>query len=391
MKISASLRSIGIVLHKELLDGFRDRRSLLAALMYSLFGPLILVLVLSVVAKRADETTPLPLAVAGGERAPHLLAALATSNIRAQPAPADVEGAVRRGELDVALVVHATYTQDFAAMRPARIELVYESSRGGVSPALARVERALERYGDEVARLRWLARGLSPELATPLRLERQDLAGVSPRALQALMILSMFLLLAAFYGAMNLAIDSTAGERERHTLEALLVQPIARWVIVAGKWLASSVLAITSLALTLLVCSRVLASERFERLDLGLALEGAQAVRLLVLLLPLGLLAPALQMLAAVFARSYKEAQTYVTLLTLAPMVPGMLLSTGASEVAAWMRRTPLLGQQVLISDVLRGEAASAGALSLLTVGAALAAVSMTAWLLGRERVVLGR
>lgn len=386
-------RSTFVVFAKELTDGLRDRRSLVAAFLYALFGPLVLGFALLSVARQADDRGAFPLAVAGLEEAPSLAAFLARQGASLTPAAADSESAVRAGQQELVLRLGEGYAADFRAGESARVELIYDSSRRSSAARLRRVQQELRAYEREVAEQRLLARGVSPETASPLRPREIDLATPAARAAVAISMLPMFLLMAAFVVSMNLAIDATAGERERGSLEALLVHPVSRSALTAGKWLAAAVLAALGVALTLAASRLVLASERLQALDLPLALSRGELLSLLGLLLPLALLAPALQMLVALFCRSFKEAQTYLSLLLFVPVLPGFFLSFGSREPAAWMEWLPLAGHQVLASRVLRGEALGleAGGLGLATVTLAVACVAATGWLLGRERIVLGR
>lgn len=386
-------RSTFVVFAKELTDGLRDRRSLVAAFLYALFGPLVLGFALLAVARQADERGPFPLAVAGLEEAPSLAAFLTHQGATLSPAPADAESAVRRGELELVLRLGEGYAADFRAGKGARVELIYDSSRRSSAARLRRLQPALRAYEREVVDLRLLARGVNPEAAAPLRPREIDLATPAARAAVAIGILPMFLLMAAFVVSMNLAIDATAGERERGSLEALLVHPVPRSALAVGKWLAAAVLAALGVALTLAASRLVLASEKLQALDLPLALARGELLSLLGLLLPLALLAPALQMLVALFCRSFKEAQTYLSLLLFVPVLPGFFLSFGSREPAGWMDWLPLAGHQILASRVLRGEplGPEAAGLAIATVALGGACVAATGWLLGRERIVLGR
>lgn len=382
------------VFAKEALDAARDRRSVASALIYSLFGPLVIALVLSTIARLNDDDKPLRLPVTGAEHAPSLIHYLEQNKVEIVRAPADVQGAVRAGDLDVALVIPPKFAVDFRVSRPAEIELVHDRSRNDSEKPVRRVERLLEAYGGQTAALRLAARGISPQVARPVRLREVDLSTAASRAALALGSLPVFLLMAAFVGGMNVAIDTTAGERERGSLEPLLVQAVPRLDLVTGKWLAAAAFNLLAVVLTLLFTFLVLRWDRLEQLDVPVALGAGDALRLLGLLLPLVLLIPALQMLIALFARSFKEAQTQMSLLLFVPMIPGLMLSLQTLEIEPWMRTVPILAEQVLIGDVLRGQAVAPGvqALAAVTTLAATAlCIAVTTRLLRHERIVLGR
>jgi len=382
------------VFAKEALDAARDRRSLTSALSYAFFGPLVLAMALTLIAKGSDDGKPLELAVSGAANAPSLIRYLEQNNVEVLAPPDDVQAAVRSGDLKLALVIPPGYGKDFRASRPARIELVHDASRIGTKTPVRRVEQLLDRYGAQVAGLRLSARGVSPQVARPVELDSIDLSTAASRAALALATLPIFLLMSAFIGGMNVAIDTTAGERERGSLEALLVHAVPRRDLVAGKWMAAVVFNLLSVTLTLLLSFLVLRLDRLQKMDVPVALSVDGALRFLLLLLPLVLLAPALQMLIALFARSFKEAQTQLSLLMLLPMLPGLLLSFQSFEPKPWMRIVPILAEQILMRDLLYGKAIVPSA-QMLTGGATLAltviCLGVTARLLHHERIVLGR
>ena len=382
------------VFAKEALDAVRDRRSVASALIYSLFGPLVIALVLSTIAKSNDEDKPLRLPVTGAEHAPSLIRYLEQNRVEVVRAPADLRNAVRAGDVDVALVIPPQFAKDFRVSKPAEIEVVHDQSRNGSKTPVRRVERLLESYGGQAAALRLSARGISPQVAQPVRLREVDLSTAASRAALALGSFPIFLLMAAFVGGMNVAIDTTAGERERGSLEPLLVQAVPRIDLVTGKWLAAAAFNLLAVVLTLLFSFLMLRWDRLERLDVPVALSAGDTLRLLSVLLPLVLLVPALQMLIALFARSFKEAQTQMSLLLFLPMILGLLLSLQTLEIEPWMRTVPLLAEQVMIGDLLRGQPVSAGVQALaavLTLAATALCIGVTTRLLRHARIVLGR
>lgn len=382
------------VFAKETLDAVRDRRSLTSALSYALFGPLVLAMTLATIAKARGDDGPLKVAVAGAEHAPSLIRYLEQNDIEVMAPPADVQAAVRDGDLKLALIIPESYAKDFRTSKPARIQLVHDASRTNARAPARRVERLLERYSSQIATLRLSARGISPQVAQAVRVADIDLSTAASRASFALGTFPIFLLMGAFIGGMSVAIDTTAGERERGSLETLLVHAVPRMDLAVGKWMAATVFNLLTVVLTLTLSFLVLRWDRLEKMDIPVALSVEDTLRFLVLLLPLALLAPALQMLIALFARSFKEAQMQLSLLTLLPMIPGMMLSLQALEPKPWMRVVPILAEQVLIGDLLRGEAIPAG-VQALSAGATLAVAAIcllvTARLFSHERIVLGR
>ncbi len=387
-------RETWIVWKTEAKDTLRDRRALAAALIYALFGPLAMGLALAAMARTAPPLGPSELVVAGAERAPDLEAFLAREQVQAVAAtvaPADARARVREGSLDVMLAIDPAYEEDLRRFRPGKIELIWNDARGRSRRAAERAHALLERYARTERDRRLLARGVAPSSVAPVAILERDFATPEARAGGVLAMLPIFLLLAPFVGATSAAIDATAGERERGSLEALLLLPVRRGALAAGKLLAAALPALAALALTLAGARLVLGSDIVQALDLRTGLDGRRLAALLALLLPLALLAPAAQMLAALFARSFKEAQGYLSQLLLVPMVPGFLLAFGSVEVRPWMRATPLLGHQVLAGEILSGTPpglAESAALAVATIAVATLCMLATARTFDRERLL---
>ncbi len=385
------LTTVLTVFRKELLDSSRDRRSISAALLYSLIGPLVMGLALGSLAADRSDRAAFEVAVGGAEHAPSLVRYLRQMNVEIVALPAVADRAVAAGELELALVVPADHASDFAAARPAAVRILFDESRSASRRAAERLGGILTGYGRQIADLRLAARAVSPRLVQPLRVQPIDVSTPVSRAAVALAMLPIFWMVAAFVGGMNVAIDLTAGERERRSMESLLLHPVSRTALATGKWLAATVVNLAAVALTVGVSWWVLRSDLLDELGVDLAFGAGRSLGLAVLLLPVTLLAPALQLLIGLFCRSYKEAQTYLSLLLFVPMLPGFFFAFGTVRESAWMEVVPLLGQQLLLSKVLRGESIAAAALTVLAAATLLAAVVclVTAGrLLDHERMV---
>jgi len=391
------LERVLVVLRKELADNFRDRKSLVNSLLSALLGPLMLLLLLyvlgSVSSSRAER--PLELPVAGGELAPGLIAFLEQRNVEVLPAPADPEAAVRAGDTEAVLVVGASYPERMAAGLPAPVQLVADTSRQSAAPAVERATRLLEAYAGQLGALRLQARGVSPSVVTALAVEVVDTATAQSRAAGLLNILPYFLIFAVFVGGMGLTIDMTAGERERGSLEPLLLNPLGRGELVLGKLAASLVPTLLSVLIALAGFAAVINVAPLDRqLGVSLSLDPLAFLGIFLITLPMALLAGALQMIIATSARSVKEAQSYLGFLPLIPALPGLFLAFIPIRPALWMMLVPTFGQQLLINQLMRGEPVSplfvaVSAAITLAAGALLALAAVR--LFGRERVLFGR
>jgi sodium transport system permease protein len=316
---------------------------------------------------------------------------LGSHNVRVVAPPADADAAVREQQHDVVLRVDASFPQDWRAGRPARIELIFDSSRPLASGAtVARMQGLLAGYGETVGTLRLIARGVHPAVANPLQVGARDVATPESRFDLSQQLLPYLLLLLAFVGGMQLAIDATAGERERQSLEPLLATPASRESIITAKILATAVFTLISLGATLLAYYTVFALLPLEGLATSLALSPGRLLALFVIILPVVLLGATVLTALAAFARSYREAQGYLPLLIFLPMVPTLLLMVAPVRTQSWMLAIPFLGANQLILRVLRGEAITAVEWSLsLGCGFLLAAVAwwVAARLYHRERL----
>lgn len=388
-------RTFVTVFLKEVRENLRDRRTLTSAFLTGpLLGPLLLVLLLNVTLSRELEKAdkPLPVPVIGAEYAPNLLDALRAGGIVPGASIADPEQAVRNQDADVVLRIGADYGKAWRQGQPVQVELIYDSSRRDANTAVERVTRLVESYARQQGAMRLVARGLSPSTAWPLQVARRDQATPQSRAVLMFAMLPYFFVITIFMGGMYLAIDLTAGERERQSLEPLFANPVPRWKILAGKLAAISVFSTASLLISLLafaVVGRFIPTEKLGmELDLGLHF----ASHVLLLMLPLVLLLSALQSMVAAFARSYREAQTYLSLLMLVPIIPSLVLAILPIKAQAWMYAVPLLGQNLGIMQLLRGDGITPQQLGLCLAGsllAALVAVLATIQLYRSERLAI--
>jgi sodium transport system permease protein len=389
------LRQAVVVFRKEIKDAFRDRRSLYSILAGAVFGPLVTGFMLSSVADRQRQIEDVTIPVVGMEHAPALIDWLRQqAGVEVVAGPADPEAAVRERDEDVVVVITPEFGQKFRSSSPARVKLVADGSRNASRPKVTRVRSLLQRYGTEIGMLRLVGRGVSPAIATPIQLEDVEVSSAQQRAATILSFIPLFIVIAAFTGGMQIATDSTAGERERGSLEPLLVNPAPRTAFAVGKWLAASFAAMLSVLITTALVLVMLRAIPLQELGIRFRVGPAQIAGLLAALLPMCLMSTSLQTYLATFARSFKEAQSYMGLLIMVPMIPGMLTTVYPITSAAWMYPIPILGQHVLATDVLGGKPtplwafAVAGGATLLI---AIALARLTTGLLQREKIIFSR
>ena len=392
---SDPIRSVLVVFLKEVRENLRDRRTVLNTLLTGpLLAPVIFALIINgVVARELDKAErPLPVPVIGAEHAPNLVAALKQQSIEVKPAPADPERAVREMDADLVLRIPADFADSWRKGEPAQVELIYDASQRDAQGSVNRLRGALESYSQRNGALRLLARGLAPAMARPVVVADRDQSTAQTRSGTLFAMLPYFFILGAFIGGMALAIDTTAGERERQSLEPLLVNPVSRSTILSGKLAATSAFALTSVLLGIVAFSLVGRVLPTEKLGMSLEIGPHFALMTMLVMLPLVFLISTLQTLAAAFAKSFREAQTYLSLLMFVPAVPTMLLSLFPVKTQTWMYAVPLMGQQITITRLMRGEAVSAAQLGLCfacTTAAALLVYAITAVIYRGERLAI--
>ena len=374
-------RAVLTVFLKEVRENLRDRRTLTSAFLTGpLLTPLMFVLLINFTINRQLDKAeqPLKVPVIGAEYAPNLVNALKAGGVVPLPAVADPEAEVRNQDIDLALRIRADYPKAWRAGEPVQVELIYDSSQRDASTPVERVTRLIESYGRTQGAMRLVARGLSPTTAMPVRVAKRDQATAQSRAVLLFNMLPYLFVLTIFIGGMYLAIDLTAGERERQSLEPLFANPVPRWKIFLGKLAAICAFSASSLVICLVAFGVIGRFLPAEKLGMALDLGPAFAVHVLLLQLPLIVLLAALQSMVAAFAKSYREAQTYLSLLMLVPILPSVVLMVLPLKPQGWMYAVPLLGQHMGILDLVRGTGVSVTHLLLCLGGSTLAALAAT-------------
>jgi sodium transport system permease protein len=371
------MRALFTVFRKEFVENLRDRRTLLSALLFGpLFGPLLFG---AMVTRMLDQSSfesdqPLQLTMAGSARAPGLTQFLKSQGVRLQFTDLTEQQArdsVRSGKSAVVLIVPDDYARRFEAALPAPLLLVADSSDSQNRKHADRARALLAAYGSGIAQLRLQIRGVDPWLALPVAVNDVDVATPTGRAVAVLGFMTYFVLFAVLMGGLYLAIDSSAGERERGSLEALLSLPVPRAALVTGKLLATCAYMAFSLGVTLTAFVVVFRWVPLERLGMSANLGPATAFALFAICLPFVPLGAALMTFVASFTRSYREAQTYLTIVLLVPTLPIAFATIYSLKTKSSLMFVPSLSQHLLMTSVLRAEPTRFGDI-LVSAGASL-------------------
>jgi sodium transport system permease protein len=350
------------VFAKEFLENLRDRRTLLSALLFGpLFGPLLFGLMVSQMLKQSvvESDVPLKVTISGGHYAPGLIRYLEGRGVKLtykELSENEARAAVRSGGSQVVLLVPPEYPKLFVDARPAPILLFADSADSQTRKIADRAKGMLGAYGSTIAQLRLEMRGVSPLLSIPVAVNEVDIATPAGRAVVVLGFMTYFVLFALLMGGLYLAIDSTAGERERGSLEALLSLPVARSALVGGKILATCAYMCISLALSLTAFVCVFRFVPLERIGMSANLGLGTALIFFGICLPFVPLGATLMTLVASFTRTYREAQTYLTSVLLVPTLPIAFASIYSLKTKSSLMIIPSLSQHLLMTSVLKDE-----------------------------------
>jgi sodium transport system permease protein len=349
-----------IVLRKECLDNLRDRRTMISSFSIAALGPLLFVVLMSFVLNNAlgESEEPLALTVTGSEHAPALMDYLRRQNTDlTETTIEDAEQAVRDGDESMVLRIPADYAERFSAGQAIALDLVYDSSNFGSSNRTFSTARGLlNQYTSTLGSLRLAMRGIDPAVVRPINVQQVDVSSPAERALMLMSTLPYLLILAVFMGGFYLAIDTTAGERENKSLESLLIQPISRPALVLGKMGATGVFGMLVLILFLTVFALSVPLIPFHKVGMRLDFGLVQAIKVFLVCLPLIVLAAGLLTLVASYAKSYKEAQTYLSLLILIPTMPVIITQFLDLDVTWWLMMIPSQSQATLVSLIIARE-----------------------------------
>ncbi|MBM4427031.1 MAG: ABC transporter permease [Chloroflexi bacterium] len=389
------MKKIWVIIQKEVLDNLRDTRSWTTGVFWALFGPLILggmIMLLGNTIREGTEALVLP--VAGAEHAPNLIAFLEQQDVVIKPAPEDPQAAVIAGDINVALIIPVGYGENFSGGETASVQLVFDSTRQSAMMDISRAYDLLEGYGSYIGLLRLSLRGVSPEVLHVIQVEEVDTATPQSQALIFLSMLPYFIIFVIFNGASPVITDATAGERERGSLEPLLINPLPRGWVAIGKMISAMPFATFNLLITLVgfaAIFRFLPIEKLLGVQIGLDIGALTSVFLICL--PIVILACAIQTLIASFSKTTKEAGTYLPFIGLIPSLPGLALAFLPVKSDLWTMLIPTFGQQILINQFLRTEPISGMNILISAVVTILLSVVITfiaIKLYEGERIIMG-
>ena len=388
------MSGLGTVYKKEVRENLRDRRSLFNSV---LLGPILFPILFIGLAyfagskqqERAEKVLEVP--VVGAQNAPNLVSFLEQQGVVIQAATEDPEASVRTQQVQVIIRIPEQFAEQWKAGKPAVVEVIADPSRRESDIPMLRVKGLLHAYGAQIGQLRLQLRGVSPTIGSAIMVKDVDLSTPQSRGMLVMIMLPYVLMITAFTGGMHLAIDSTAGEKERKSLEPLLINPVPRWQIMLGKMLATATYAFASLVLTLVAFRFAFPLLPTGALGVDLSLSAEAVIGIILAVAPVVVLAAAMLTTLAALAKSLREAQSYMGLVFMIPMIPSLIFMVNPMKPETWMMAIPMFSQNLLIGEFVRGESVSMLWLgmsmgSTLIIGIGFAAVAAT--LFNRPRIV---
>ena len=378
------------LLVKELKEALRDKRALMMALMMAVMAPVMIFAMSKVMIKKAVETPAIYVKISGAEYAPELIKHLKDENILSfSNVPAADK--VMWDERDVKLTIPKTFNEDMLAGKTIELVLNTDYSDKAVLSPIRRMKDQINAYSLSIGYKRLLVRGLDVRLLQPIKLIEQNSAMLNNNAMMISMMLGLYLLMAAFMSGLPVAIDSSAGERERNVLEMLLCQPVSTVKIVLAKLTSASLIAVVGVVLTLTLTSFAVGFIDLTKIGASFSLDIFAISALLLLLIPICFFASALQLFVAFQSKNFKEAQSMVSMIIMLPaMVPFVMMMM--DDRPKWLEWLPVSGQSLIMEDLFKGLPVSWSLLfftGFVTISMTALLVKAMATKLKSEKVVL--
>jgi len=365
-----SMRNVGIVYRKELTEALRDRRTLISTIIV----PLLLFPILSVgfgalavtLIGKAKEEVP-KVMILGGQDSPTILEGIKKlDKISVVPTTGNWKDQIVNKEVRAAVEIPSEFEADIAAQKSADVKIYNYKGELKSEFASGKINDYLKEYGDKVVKDRLAAKNLGESVLKPFEVKQENVAPpekVSGAAFGG--IIGYMVILLCMTGGMYPAMDLTAGEKERGTMETILSSPISRMHLVLGKFflvltaaLATAALSVFSMGISFNVLSKYAPKSGDPDSDasvliLHLGLKTVLSVFLMAL--PVAVLFSATLMTIALFAKTYKEAQSYLTPMTFVVIIPAIAAMLPGVELTPKLALIPILNVSLLCKELVTG------------------------------------
>lgn len=389
-------KTLKIVFKKEWLDALRDKRSLRMAFLTPIYFVAVFSASVFFIIHIQNEASgkgsePIQLSVSGANNLPALITWLQEQGVKVHPVGDDAYAQVEQKKLDYALIIPKQAEQQFATGEAVEAWLVFDASNNKILTSVGFIKQQIWSWNSRMGSLRLLSRGIAPAIASPIALRDMNVVSDQKMGFFVMASLPMFLILSVFIASVGFTADMTAGERERRSLESLLITPASSEAIIVGKWLTCLALTFAVLLVELALLAIAFSLIPFNQLGLRVDVSIMDLLGIFAVLTSLAVIAVSLQQMIAIFARSFKDAQTYMSLIIFIPMLPMVytMMNPGVNE--PWFVWIPVLGHQVVIKELLLGGSFSPLSFLqfwLVAIPAAVCLLSFTAKQLRKPRIV---
>ncbi|WP_246058204.1 ABC transporter permease [Litorilituus lipolyticus] len=351
--MNSNIGQFKALLIKEYKEAFRDKRALMVALMMAFMAPIMIMVMSKVVIEKAVDKPPVYIKFTGAEYAPKLMAHLKKENLLDFADIPEKDKAIW-DERNIVINIPESYSQDMADGKTIKVHLQADFNDKAVSPPVRRINNAIRDFSLSIGYKRLLLRGVDIRLLNPVKLVEQDTSMPDATFIMISMMMGLYMIMAAFMSGLSVAIDSSAGERERNVLEMLLCQPVSTLKIVLAKLCGASTIAVIGVALVLVLSSISVGFVDLTKIGATFSLGFTKGLTLFLLLLPICFFASACQLFLAFQAKSFKEAQSTVSMVIAIPaFVPFVLMMM--DDRPQWLDWVPIAGQSLIMEDVFKG------------------------------------
>jgi len=396
-----NFRTASTIFKKEMLDTMRDKRTLLMMIgVPMLLYPLLLIVGLQGLLIQSASLDKKISRVALQTSEPETVRTWLSDVEKIEIVDvADPGAALERGDLEAIVFIEGPVASLLGEGKSVNVELRFDSTEFESMDAVGRLRDGLDKDAESMLDVRLKSMGLEADYIEPLKIEREDVsppAKTTGNALGTVLPILMVVMLAV--GAFYPAVDVTAGEKERGTFETLLSTPASKLEIVAGKFLTVFLLAMAAGLLNLASMAATfafMASQVQQNVDTVIPFElkfpPSAVLVIFLIMIPLAFFISALMMAIAVFARSFKEAQNYVTPFLIVITMPALFAAMPGVKLNAVTQFIPVANAILLFRDMMTDKAGLLEAFPVFLSTAAFAALSLlfAAWLFQREEVIL--
>ena len=349
---------------KELKDALRDRRTILAMIVIPIIVLPVLMFLPAFLA--SPERNPVRIAVIQSDNtSDDFLASLASNQIHIVRIGRDenITKLIQNGDYELGMALPHDFSQILEAPdQIATITIFVDQSSARGTIALSLVQDAITKYTNRIVSERLAKTGLPPEALTPIQTDVHAVTVTGAGAIFLAILLPLFLGIYAVTGAMYFIMDTTAGEKERKTLEALLTMPATRTEIVLGKFLIAVLIALVSALLAILGMGGgvvLLSGAVGESSAPSLSVSMPNLFLIGLATLVLAMTSASLEMMISIFARSFKEAQNLLSPLTIVVVVPAIAMQYMSEQTLRSFAVAPIFNAMLIIRDALLNRVSS--------------------------------